>query len=277
MPTITIAHSPDADDAFMFYALANGCIDTGDFTFTHTLMDIETLNQWAVEERYDVTALSFHGYMYLADRYLLLPCGASFGDDYGPKVIARQPLSRAALSALTVAIPGRYTTAALALQLYLPGVKTQVVHFEEILPAVARGEVDAGVIIHEGQLTYGESGLVQHVDLGVWWKADTGLPLPLGGNGIRRALAPAVRQQVARYLREAIDYALAHRQDALAYALRFGRGLDPARADTFVGMYVNDITRDYGPVGRQAVHTLLARAYAAGVAPQQVAPEFVAW
>ncbi|MHB9109821.1 MAG: menaquinone biosynthesis family protein [Armatimonadota bacterium] len=277
MRTITVAHSPDADDAFMFYALANDCIETGDLKFTHTLQDIETLNQLAPEERYDVTALSFHGYAYLADRYLLLPCGASFGEDYGPKVIARQPLTRDALSGLTVAVPGKLTTAALALQLYLPGVKTVIRHFEEILPAVERGEVDAGVIIHEGQLTYQDSGLVQHVDLGVWWKAETGLPLPLGGNGIRRALPPEVRRQVAGYLRQAIDFALAHRQDALHYALSFGRGLDPARADTFVGMYVNDVTRDYGDRGRATVRLLLQRAYEAGLIPQRVEPEFVEW
>ncbi len=277
MRTITIAHSPDADDAFMFYALANDCLDTGELRYTHTLQDIESLNQWAAEERFDVTALSFHGYAHLADRYLLLPCGASFGEDYGPKVIARQPLPRAALAGLTVAIPGRLTTAALALQLYLPGVRTELRHFEEILPAVARGEVDAGVIIHEGQLTYAEHGLAQHVDLGVWWKDETGLPLPLGGNGIRRALPPAVRQQVARDLRAAIDFALDHREDALRYALSFGRGLDPARADTFVGMYVNDVTRDYGPRGRAAVTLLLRRAYEAGIVPELVVPEFVEW
>jgi len=277
MRTISVAHSPDADDAFMFYALANECIDTGDLKFTHTLQDIETLNQLAADERYDVTALSFHGYAYLADRYVLLPCGASFGDGYGPKVIARQPLTRDALSRLTVAVPGRLTTAALALQLYLPGVHTVTCHFEEILPAVERGEIDVGVIIHEGQLTYQDSGLVQHADLGVWWKEETGLPLPLGGNGIRRALPPDVRRQVAGYLRQAIDYALAHREDALNYALSFGRGLDPARADTFVGMYVNEVTRDYGARGREAVRLLLARACKAGVIPQRVEPEFVEW
>jgi len=277
MRTITVAHSPDADDAFMFYALANNRIDTGDLKFTHTLCDIETLNQLASEEKYDVTALSFHGYAYLADRYLLLPCGASFGEDYGPKLIARQPLTREALSRLTVAVPGRLTTAALALQLYLPGVRTVICHFEEILPAIERGEVDAGVIIHEGQLTYQDNGLVQHVDLGVWWKAETGLPLPLGGNGIRRAIPPDMRRQVAGYLRQAIDYALAHRKAALDYALSFGRGLDPARADTFVGMYVNDVTRDYGARGRDAVRLLLARAFEAGIIPQRVEPEFVEW
>jgi len=277
MRTISVAHSPDADDAFMFYALAKECIDTGDLKFTHTLCDIETLNQLAAEERYDVTALSFHGYAHLADRYMLLPCGASFGEDYGPKVIARRPLTREELSRITVAVPGRLTTAALALRLYLPGARTVICDFEEILPAVERGEVEAGVIIHEGQLTYQDCGLVQHVDLGVWWKAETGLPLPLGGNAIRRAIPPDVRRQVAGYLRQAIDFALAHRQDALDYALSFGRGIDPARADTFVGMYVNDVTRDYGDRGRTAVRLLLTRAYEAGIIPRQVEPEFVEW
>ncbi len=277
MRTISIAHSPDADDAFMFYALANGCLETDDLAFTHTLLDIETLNQLAAEERFDVTALSFHGYAYRADRYLLLPCGASFGDDYGPKVIARTALTAAELRGMTVAIPGTLTTAALALQLYLPGVRTVAYPFDAILPAVAAGEVEAGVIIHEGQLTYGESGLVQHVDLGAWWKAETGLPLPLGGNGIRRALPADVRQRVATLLRAAIDFSLAHRADALAYALSFGRGLDPAKADTFVGMYVNDITRDYGAQGREAVRLLLARAAQAGIIPHPVTPEFVEW
>jgi len=277
MRTITVAHSPDADDAFMFHALANGKIDTGDLTFTHTLMDIETLNQWAAEERFDVTALSFHGYAYRTEQYLLLPCGASFGDDYGPKVIARREFSRTELRAVTVAVPGPLTTAALALQLYLPGVATVNLPFDDILPAVERGEVEAGVIIHEGQLTYSDQGLLQHVDLGVWWKGETGLPLPLGGNGIRRALPPDVRRAVAHYLRLGIDYALAHREEALAYALSFGRGLDPGKADTFIGMYVNDVTRDYGPVGRQAVATLLDYAFVAGVLPRKAEVEFVEW
>lgn len=275
--TLSIAHSPDSDDAFMFYALAKGKIATGDLRFTHELLDIETLNQLAADCRYDITALSFHGYCYHADRYALLPCGASFGEDYGPKVIARRVLSRDELSTLTVAIPGKWTTAALTLQLYLPGVRTVIYPFDAIIPAVARGAVDAGVIIHEGQLTYPEQQLVQHVDLGVWWKAETGLPLPLGGNGIRRDLPMEVQRRAATYLRRSIDYALTHRQDALAYALSFGRGLDPMKADTFVGMYVNAVTQDYGERGRTAVRTLLARAYQAGIIPQRVEPEFVAW
>jgi 1,4-dihydroxy-6-naphthoate synthase len=277
MRTITVAHSPDADDAFMFHALANEKIDTGDLRFTHELVDIETLNQRAFHGQYDVTALSFHAYAHLADRYALLPCGASFGEDYGPKIIARAPLSREALAAVTVAIPGPLTTAALALQLYLPGVAVTPYPFDRILPAVAAGEVAAGVIIHEGQLTYGDSGLVELVDLGVWWKAETGLPLPLGGNGIRRDLPEALQRRIATYLRASIDYALAHRTEALAYALSFARDLDPGKADTFVGMYVNAVTQDYGDRGRAAVRALLARAHAAGIVPHAVEPTFVAW
>ncbi|MHB9024345.1 MAG: menaquinone biosynthesis family protein [Armatimonadota bacterium] len=277
MITISVAHSPDSDDAFMFYALAKEKIPTGDLRFTHTLLDIETLNQLAAESKYDVTALSFHGYAYRADRYRLLPCGASFGEDYGPKVVARRPLEREELRGLTVAIPGKLTTAALALQLYLPGVQTTILPFDDIIPALARGEVEAGVIIHEGQLTYQDEHLVQHVDLGVWWKDKTGLPLPLGGNGIRRELPEEVQRKVATYLRRAIDYSLAHREEALEYALSFSRGLDPGKADEFVGMYVNDVTRDYGERGRAAVRRLLKEACQAGIIPHPVEPDFVDW
>lgn len=277
MPTLTIAHSPDADDAFMFYALAHGKIDTGDLRFTHALIDIETLNQRAAEGRYDITALSFHAYAYRADRYALLPCGASFGEDYGPKIVARAPLTRDELARKVIAIPGALTTAALVLQLYLPGVRTVVYPFDAVMPAVARGEVAAGVIIHEGQLTYADDGLTQHLDLGVWWKAETGLPLPLGCNGVRRDLPEEIQRRAATYLRRAIDHALAHRAEALAYALSFGRGLDPGKADTFVGMYVNGVTQDYGERGRAAVRVLLDRAFSAGVIPQRVEPAFVPW
>ncbi len=277
MRTITVAHSPDSDDAFMFYALAKEKIDTGALRYTHELRDIQTLNEWAFESRFDVTAFSFHAYAYLADRYQLLPCGASFGEDYGPKIIARRALTREELAGITVAIPGVLTTAALALQLYLPGVTTTVLPFDRILDAVAAGEAEAGVIIHEGQLTYADHGLTQHVDLGVWWKAETGLPLPLGGNGIRRDLPEDVKRQVAGDLRRAIDYSLAHRRDALDYALQFARDLDPGKADTFVGMYVNEVTQDYGDRGRAAVRLLLARAFEAGIIPTKVEPEFIAW
>jgi 1,4-dihydroxy-6-naphthoate synthase len=277
MPTLTIAHSPDADDAFMFYGLAGGHIDTGELAYTHTLVDIQTLNELAFEERYDITALSFHAYAHLADRYALLPCGASFGDDYGPKLVARGALSQEALASLTVAIPGPLTTAALVLQLYCPGIVTVAYPFDEIIPALERGDVQAGVIIHEGQLTYADSGLVQHVDLGVWWKGETGLPLPLGGNGIRKCLPEEIQRRSANYLRQSIDYALSHRHAALAYALSFGRGLDPAKGDTFVGMYVNEVTQDYGETGRTAVRLLLDRAYAAGLIPAPIVPTFVEW
>ncbi len=277
MRTITVAHSPDADDAFMFHALANDKLDTGDLYFTHELVDIETLNQRAFHGQYDVTALSFHAYAHLADKYALLPCGASFGEDYGPKIITRAPLTRDALRATTVAIPGPLTTAALALQLYLPGVATVAYPFDAILPAVAAGEVAAGVIIHEGQLTYGDNGLVELADLGVWWKAETHLPLPLGGNGIRRDIPEALQRRIAGYLRASIDYALTHRAEALDYALSFARDLDPGKADTFVGMYVNAVTQDYGDRGRAAVRALLARAHAAGVVPTAVEPTFISW
>ena len=277
MQTISIAHSPDSDDAFMFYALANEKIDTGDLRFTHTLLDIESLNHFAVEQRYDITALSFHAYCYRSAEYAMLPCGASFGEDYGPKVVARAPLTREELAAVTVAIPGTLTTAALALRLYQPAVQTVVYPFDTIMAAVAAGDVDAGVIIHEGQLTYAREQLHEVLDLGIWWKADTGLPLPLGCNAIRRALLREIQQRAARYLRESIDYALAHRAEALKYAMQFSRGLLPGDADTFVGMYVNEVTREYGDRGRAAVQTLFDRAYQESIIPAPVQAEFVEW
>jgi len=277
MRTLSVAHSPDADDAFMFFALSTGAINTGNLTYTHELIDIETLNRMAAESTYDITALSFHAYAYRAERYVLLPCGASFGEQYGPKIVARRPLSRDELHGMTIAVPGKLTTAALALQLYLPRVEMEIRHFDDILPAIVRGDTQAGVLIHEGQLTYGDEGLVAHIDLGGWWLAETGLPLPLGGNGIRRDLPDPIKRQCARDIRRSIDYALAHRAEALEYALSFGRGLDPQKADTFVGMYVNDVTRDYGERGRAAARLLLARGYEAGIIPHRVEPEFVPW
>jgi 1,4-dihydroxy-6-naphthoate synthase len=275
--TIRIAHSPDSDDAFMFYALTQGILDTEGLDIQHVLQDIETLNQAAFQGTYEITALSFHGYAHLADRYQLMPSGASFGDGYGPIVVARQPLGRADLPGLKVAIPGKLTTAHLALRLWQPEVTTEIVPFDQILDAVLEGRVDAGVVIHEGQLTYQDLGLRSVVDLGVWWKEETGGPLPLGGNGIRRDLDPDLKRRLCRLLTESINYGLDHREEALGYAVRYARGLedDPVRSDRFVGMYVNDWTRDYGRAGRRAVQLLLDRGYEAGILPSRVEAEFV--
>ncbi len=274
---VRIAHSPDSDDAFMFYALTQGVLATEGLAIEHVLADIESLNRAAFDGTYEVTALSFHAYAHLADRYALMPCGASFGDGYGPVVVAREALRREEIAGETVAIPGELTTAALVLRLWLPGVATRVVPFDRILEAVAGGEVAAGVVIHEGQLTYAEAGLHPVVDLGAWWREETGGPLPLGGNGIRKDLEPALQRRLCGLLRESIEYGLGHRDEALAYALRYARGLegDRRRADRFVGMYVNEWTRDYGEAGRHAVAGLLGRGHAAGLLPRSVVPEFV--
>lgn len=274
---IHIAHSPDSDDAFMFWALSQGVLDTGGIAVEHVLADIETLNQAAFAGRYEVTALSLHAYAYLHDRYQLMPSGASFGDGYGPVVVAKKPLDRSDLAGVEVAIPGKLTTAALALRLWQPAVATRIVPFDEVLDVVARGEAAAGVVIHEGQLTYGEQGLHAVVDLGAWWKEETGGPLPLGANGIRRDLPEDTKRLLCRLLRESIDYGLGHRQEALDYALRYARGIedDRARADRFVGMYVNEWTRDYGAAGRAAVQGLLDRGFEAGLLPARVEAEFV--
>ncbi len=274
---IHIAHSPDSDDAFMFYALTQGLLDTQGLEIRHELQDIEALNQAAFEGIYEITALSFHAYAYLADRYQLMPSGASFGDGYGPVVVAREPLSRGDLPGLKVAIPGKLTTAHLALRLWQPEVTTEIVAFDRILDAVLACEADAGVVIHEGQLTYGDLGLRAVVDLGAWWKEETGGPLPLGGNGIRRDLDPELKQRLCRLLTASIEYGLDHRREALGYAVRYARGLedDPERSDRFVGMYVNEWTRGYGEAGRRAVQRLLDRGYETGVLPQRVEAEFV--
>lgn len=274
---VHVAHSPDSDDAFMFYAMTQGLLDDEGIEIRHTLTDIETLNREAFRGTYEISAISFHGYAHVADRYRLMPSGASFGDGYGPVVIAREPLSRADLAGRTVAIPGELTTAHLALRLWYPKVATQVMPFDRILPSVAAGDYDAGVIIHEGQLTYGDEGLSAVVDLGAWWQEETGGPLPLGGNAIRRDLDPALQRRLCRLLTESIAYALAHRGEAMGYAIRYARGLedDPERSDRFVGMYVNDWTRDYGEAGRRAVQQLLDRGYEAGVIPRRVVAEFV--
>jgi 1,4-dihydroxy-6-naphthoate synthase len=267
--TITVAHSPDSDDAFMFYALAEGRVETEGLSFTHELADIESLNRRALAGELAVTAVSFHAYAHLADRYLLLPHGASFGDGYGPVLVARRPVSREEISRgdATVGSPGSLTTAALALSLWAPGVQTQVLSFDAILPAVLDGRLSAGVLIHEGQLTYRAEGLTAVVDLGRWWKEETGLPLPLGGNVVRRDLGPETIGRISRALSRSIEYGLDHREAALSHAMRYARGLDRWRADQFVRMYVNDWTRSYGSEGRRAVQLLLDRGHAAGLIP----------
>ncbi len=272
---LKLAHSPDCDDAFMFYALATKKIASGNLNFVHTLADIETLNQKALKETYDITAISFHAYGYLADRYLLLPCGGSFGDRYGPIVVARERLSPEGLKGKRVAVPGKMTTAYLVLRIYEPSIEPLETSFDQILDRVAKGEADAGVVIHEGQLTYAREGLSKVVDLGAYWYQQTGLPLPLGGNAIRRSLDRETIQQAAKVLRESIQYALAHREEALAYAFQFARGLDAPAVDQFISMYVNDWTLDYGERGRQAVQTLLDRGFEKGVLPVKIKAEFV--
>lgn len=278
---IRVGHSPDPDDAFMFHALANDKIDTGEYEFRHELVDIETLNRRAFSGELELTAVSLHGYAYLTDIYALCPCGASMGDRYGPMVVAKEKQSLDALRDKTIAVPGTLTTAYLALRMCLArDFKHVVVPFDQILDAVEAGEyqgkpIDAGLIIHEGQLTYGERKLQLLVDLGQWWHDETELPLPLGANAIRKDLGPDVMRDVNRLLKESIRYGLEHRQEALDYALQYGRDLDRSKADTFVGMYVNDWTLDFGPRGRKAVRELLARGHAAGVIPKKIEPEFI--
>ncbi|MBI1901440.1 MAG: ABC transporter substrate-binding protein [Planctomycetia bacterium] len=264
----------------MFHALANGKIDTGRYEFRHELVDIETLNRRAMNAELELTAISVHAYAYLADKYVLCPCGASMGDRYGPMVVTRQPATLAQLATKTIAVPGTLTTAFLTLRLCLgKAFRYEVVPFDRILDAVEKGQhegkaIDAGLIIHEGQLTYGDRKLCLVVDLGEWWFGEAGLPLPLGANGLRRDLGPQTIGEVNALLKRSIQYALDHRQEALDYALTWGRDLDRARADKFVGMYVNDWTLDFGPRGRHAVRELLARGHRSGVIPRLVEPEF---
>lgn len=270
MPAIRLAHSPDADDAFMFYALAEGKILTGERTYVHELADIETLNQRALRGELDVTAVSFHAYAHLTDRYVLLPHGASVGDRYGPRLVSREPVPgdpKTAARGRRIAVPGKLTTAFLALRLYQPDFEPVVLPFDQIEDAVLAGSADLGLLIHEGQLTYRTQGLHLWADLGEWWFGETGLPLPLGGNVIRRALGADLLRAVSRDLRASIAFGLEHRDDALRYALRFARGLDRATTDRFVGMYVNQFTLDYGERGRRAVETLLERGARAGLVP----------
>jgi 1,4-dihydroxy-6-naphthoate synthase len=274
---ISIAHSPDSDDAFMFYALATNKVRVPGLRFTHTLCDIETLNQKARQGDgvYDVTAISFHAYPYIQDNYALMPCGGSVGDGYGPMIVATQGFSPNEVKHKKIAIPGTLTTAYLALRLFAPGIETAVVPFDQIIPQVVEGKYEAGLIIHEGQLTYSKAGLQRIVDLGKWWLKITGLPLPLGGNAIRRSLGPELTAKVTRALRDSIQYALDHRDEALAYAMQFARDVDPQLADKFVGMYVNERTLDYGPDGREAVRRLLDMGYKAGIIPREARVEFV--
>ncbi|HET7789764.1 MAG TPA: MqnA/MqnD/SBP family protein [Gemmatimonadales bacterium] len=277
--TIHLAHSPDADDAFMFWALAQGLVDTGDRRYVHELADIESLNRRALSGELEITAVSLHAYAYLADRYALLAHGASIGDGYGPRVVAREPAPadpRAALAGRTVAIPGELTTAFLCLRLYQPAARYHVVPFDQIEDHVAAGKADAGLLIHEGQLTFADRGLSLWVDFGEWWRGETGLPLPLGGNVVRRDLGEPLMLDIARDLKASIEYGLAHRAQALHHAQRYSRGLDDARTDRFVGMYVNDFTVDYGDRGRRAVAELLERARKAGIIPGRVDLKFVA-
>src|SRR5437868_8118516 len=273
---VRVGHSPDPDDAFMFYALAKDKIDCGNLRFEHELVDIETLNRRAFASELELTALSLHAYAHLADKYILCTCGASMGDNYGPMIVAREPRTLESLRGRTIAVPGTLTTAYLTLRLCLDAdFQHVVVPFDEILDVVVTGQhrgqaIDAGLIIHEGQLTYGDQNLHLIVDLGEWWMKETNLPLPLGANGVRKDLGETAIRDINRLLKQSIEYGLAHRQPALEYALQFGRGLDQRKADTFVGMYVNDWTLDFGPRGRLDVRELLARGHAAGIIPKLV-------
>jgi len=275
MTTIHVAHSPDSDDAFMFYALAAGKIDTEGLTYVHELQDIESLNQRAMRGELEVTAVSIHAYAYLSDRYSLLPHGASMGDRYGPRLVAREPADRSEVKGKRIAIPGPLTSAYLALQLYEPVFTPVFTPFDQIEDAVVNGDVDMGLFIHEGQLTFAERGLHLVADMGEWWFQETGLPLPLGGNVVRKDLGPELTSKISRHLRDSIAYGLQHRVGALDHAMQYARGLDRSKADTFVGMYVNDWTLDYGERGRQAVRLFLQRGVEAGLVKKAVTVEFV--
>ena len=273
--TIRLAHSPDSDDAFMFYALADGQIETEGINYVHELQDIETLNGRAMRGELDVTAVSIHAYAYLSDRYALLPHGASMGDGYGPMLVARTPMSRDDVRGKRIAIPGLMTSAYLALRLYQPDFVPVVVPFDQIDQKVIAGDVDAGLLIHEGQLTYKDDGLHLVADMGAWWLEKTGLPLPLGGNVIRKDMPRDIQRKVSRHLRESIAFGLDHRKNALDHAMRFARGLDRSKADTFVGMYVNDWTLDYGDKGRRAIRLFLDEGVKSGIIDHPVTVEFV--
>lgn len=273
---IKIAHSPDSDDAFMFYGLATNKVRKNGFRFTHTLCDIETLNRKAIDEVfYDVTAISFHAYPYLQENYALMACGGSVGEGYGPMIVANRRFTKEELKKIRIAIPGTLTTAYLALKLYEPEIETAVVPFDKIIPEVVAGNFDAGLIIHEGQLTYANNGLQKVVDLGQWWRETTNLPLPLGGNAIRRDLGLQTMEIVTAALRESIQHALDHRDEALAYAMQFARDLDTSLANRFVSMYVNERTLNYGDDGRVAIHKLLDMGYERGIIPHAPKIDFI--
>jgi 1,4-dihydroxy-6-naphthoate synthase len=273
---ISIAHSPDSDDAFMFYGLATNKVRVPGYKFTHTLTDIETLNQRAIKEAfYDVTAISFHAYPYLQDNYTLMACGGSVGEGYGPMIVASRKLSLDAVKKTKIAVPGTLTTAFLTLKLFAPEIETAVVPFDKIIPAVVAGEYDAGLIIHEGQLTYAKDGLVKLLDLGQWWREQTNLPLPLGGNAIRRSLGAETMLTATNALRDSIQHALDNREEALAYAMQFARDLDTSLANRFVGMYVNERTLNYGPDGREAIKKLLDMGFDRGIIPHKANVDFV--
>jgi 1,4-dihydroxy-6-naphthoate synthase len=273
--TITLAHSPDSDDAFMFYGLATNKIDTGDLHFQHLLKDIQTLNEEATRGTYDVTAISFHAYAYVADKYALLPHGASIGDNYGPIVVSREAAKPEDISKLKIAVPGTLTSAYLALRIFNSEFEYVVVPFDKIIDAVKNGTADAGLLIHEGQLFYESMGLHKVLDLGEWWHERHGLPLPMGGNVIRRDLGPELIKEVSDLLRKSINYSLANREDALQYAMQFARDMEPELADRFVAMWVNELTLDYTERGREAVRRLLQEGFEKGIIPNQVPVEFV--
>ena len=271
---IRIGHSPDSDDAFMFYPIANGLIPTDGFEIVQVAEDIESLNQRAVGGELEVTAISVHAYAYVANHYALMPCGASIGDRYGPLVVSKEPMQRADLAGKKIAIPGKMTTAYLTLRLCQPDFEPEVVQFDQILPYVQEGNADAGLIIHEGQLTYGQAGLHKVVDLGEWWHEETGLPLPLGANAIRRNLGAEKIRRITALIKQSIQYSLEHREGGLAYAMNYARDMETELADRFVGMYVNDYTLDYGEKGRAGVRALMERGYKSGVIPHPVDVEF---
>ena len=273
--TISVAHSPDSDDAFMFYGLATNKLDTDGLKFEHTLKDIQTLNEDAKNGVFDVTAISFHAYAYVADKYALLPHGASIGDKYGPILVSKEPRNASEIASMKIAIPGELTSAFLALRIYNQDFEYVVVPFDQIIEKVQKGEVDAGLLIHEGQLFYNQMGLNKVLDLGEWWHEKTGLPLPMGGNVIRRDLGKDLMQQVSKHLHASIVYSMDHREDALAYAMQFARDMQPELADRFVAMWVNDLTLDYGDRGREAVKRLMAEGHKAGIIPHKVKIDFV--